>query len=151
MKISLKDLALPLVIMSFCVLMYIASFYVEDVYLDPEAIGPMAYPRVLLGMMFCLAPLLVFSKKEKIDWDNFKKAVAEISIILIVMVCYGIALKFLGFLISGFAMLFFIFKILGYEGVLKPVVFAVCITFVFWYLFANVVKLALPSGTLFMF
>lgn len=137
---------MSLLIMAFCALMYCASYSVEEVYLDPAAIGPMDYPQTLLALMFIIAPFLPFTQKVQVDSTSLTQAALPIAGIIISMLIYAFSLRYLGFLLSGFVLLVLIFRILKYKTIFHQMLMAAIITIVFWYVFAKFVLMPLPVG-----
>ena len=152
MIIPQNKIILIVLIELFCITMFSASFDVENVFLDPNALSPMSYPRILLIiMMMSLAPLLIFSEKEQYDLKSLKAVFFELLLLSLSMIGYYIVLSILGFVLSAFLLLFLCLSILRYKSLGKKLLFSGIISLFFWFLFNKIMLIPLPSGILGIF
>lgn len=143
------ELLLILIIEMFCMTMLFASLDVESVFLEPNALNPMTYPRILLFLMAGLAPFLVFSEKSPVDVQSLKFVFWDIAKLVLLMTGYWLLLPLLGFVFTAFLLCFLGTTILKYHGILKNLIFSAGISLGFWYLFTRIMLLSLPAGSLF--
>lgn len=151
MIIPQNKIILIVLIELFCITMFSASFDVENVFLDPNALSPMSYPRILLIIMMSLAPLLIFSEKEQYDLKSLKAVFFELLLLSLSMIGYYIVLSILGFVLSAFLLLFLCLSILRYKSLEKKLLFSGIISLFFWFLFNKIMLIPLPSGILGIF
>lgn len=141
-----SELLLILIIELFCMTMLYSSLNVENVYLEPNALNPMTYPRVLLAIMVFLAPLLIFSGREQIDIKSLKAIIFDMLLLTAIMIGYWVLLPILGFALAAFILSFAGLLVLRYSGMVKIFVFSAGISIAFWVLFCKIMLMPMPSG-----
>lgn len=114
--------------------------------------GPGMFPFLLgTALIFVSLPVLIYSlwdfkswrKKEVSMWEEI--VLWKMGVIVLVLLAYGMILERMGFLITTFLCLFFLYKIVGSERFRKALILA-SLTVIFSYLlFEIALKVYMPS------
>ncbi|MCD8009720.1 MAG: tripartite tricarboxylate transporter TctB family protein [Lachnospiraceae bacterium] len=126
-----------------------------------EEVGPQLFPMIAgIGILVCGVGIF-FQKEEKpsennktedevseIDWTMMR----HILLLGLVLILYAVALYWLGYMVSTFAALLVLTKLLSGEKKIpwfRIVLFALIVTVVIYYIMGNLFQVILPRGELF--
>lgn len=102
---------------------------------------------MLVSLQLLVQCLIMGSKKKKNRKINIWAEIhyKKIGMLVFVLFAYGLILEILGFIVTAFLCLFFLFKVMGSEKVIRAFLFASVTVVSAYVLFAIVLKVYMPS------
>jgi len=121
----------------------IGSFQNPGPGMYPFLLGILLFSISLTVLVYNLRNMGLFKKKEEAIWADveFGKIAGTIAILL----GYGLLLERLGFSVTTFFSLFFLFKIIGVEKLSRALVWSILIVISAYLLFIVALKVYMPS------
>jgi len=149
-----KDRALSIILLLFCLIMYMETFnFAEKTKM--QVAGPAVYPRIVIGIIAFLALIVLiqsfFAKtknSEAFNWKNFKEKYSKVIILFILFGIYVYLLSVLGFILSTLLYMFISQALLMGFKQRKPIIINVCVTsvatFLVYFVFTDFLGIWLP-------
>ena len=110
--------------------------------------GPAVFP-LSLSILLCISGALRFIQekgKEKTDWGGLIKKSATPWQIVVLTLSFILALDWLGFLVTSFLYLFFLFRWVSQYKLGAAMVLALIFGLGSWFFFGKVLAVQLPTG-----
>ncbi len=135
------------------VLLVIAIWYVwEGSRLEPfmiaDSLGPTRFPMVLGSLLIILSIILILRPEPLNDWPTEQAAWIKMGLIIVSILVYSLLITPLGFLVSTALVMIALALVFGGPP-LKVVISCTLFSTFLFILFSTVLKLGLPTGTLF--
>lgn len=135
------------------ILLIIAIWYVwEGSKLEPfmiaDTLGPSRFPIILGSLLAILSIILILRPEPLNDWPTERGAWIKMGLIIASILIYAQLIIPLGFLVSTALVMIALALVFGGPP-LKVVLSCTTFSIFIFFLFSNVLKLGLPTGTLF--
>ncbi len=143
-------------ISSLCLLVFAAAISIQSYKLSPGTWGepgpgffPLGSGITLGAFSFLIFLKTLFSSEENPNSFRLsKKAVKKITLVVLTLIFYGLALEYLGFLLSTFFMMLFLLKVIEPKTWLPAIIFAVITSLGAYIVFEILLNSQLPTGTI---
>lgn len=139
--------AMAVVFLGAALLLWGESFR-EDYYLAraSHAMGPAFFPRIVLSGMVLLSLAVIIGAIRNESGAVRLEGAAPVLGLIAITIAYGIAMFWIGFLISSFLFIVAASLILGYRNLPVVIPVAAAYAFAVWFMFQKILLIILPAS-----
>jgi|GEM_PF-546491 len=134
-----------------CVFLYSAVTFEPGFQDDSLVMSPMAYPTWLVYGWLAVSLIYFVTGKKTLKRVDISKSKRALFIVALLIGCYFFLFPVLGLPLSSFLFLlaFFLYEGMRNFKIIIPI--ALFISFLFWFVFEQLLKISMPRGVLSLF
>ncbi|RKF18535.1 tripartite tricarboxylate transporter TctB family protein [Alginatibacterium sediminis] len=136
----------------FLVLSAVYGYFVQDIQLfagaEFEPFTPRTLPKILSFLGICFSLFIIFTGRRTGDTSAKLESRAQVVLLLIAMLVYGLFVDWLGFLLATIIFLGASFRIMGEKNKRRAWSVAIIFSVLFWALLTQLLDVYLEPGAI---